>query len=137
LVESLVQIVQLSFVLIGAPRSGRESRERFGIDLPWDPVQSPAREPAVLVHRAVSQNLEILLRVPGGCLGIIERESETHALHRHLLDAVDLFWLRQAGRFEDGWSNICAMSELTAHTALVRNAFWPTNHHRVTNTAEM
>src|SRR6185312_16636471 len=96
-----------------------------------------AREPTVLVHRAISQNLEILLRVPGRRLGIIERESETHALHRYLRNTVDLFWLRQTGRFENGWSNISAMSELTAQTALVRNAFWPTNHHRVTNPAEM
>src|SRR5262249_48541241 len=77
-----------------------------------DSVQSPGREPAVLVHRAVSQNLEILLVVAGGCFGIIERESETHPVHRHLWQAIDLVWRRQAGGFENSWGNISAMGEL-------------------------
>ena len=51
--------------------------------------------------------------------------------------APDLRGFGQADRFKNSRCDICAMSELTAHTALVRNAFWPTNHHRVTNTAEM
>src|SRR5207247_9791508 len=94
----LVEIVQLAFVLIGVPLAGRESRERFGIDLPWDSVESPACEPAVFVHRAVSENLEILLGVTGGRVGVIEREYKTHAVHWHLGDTVDLLWRRQAGR---------------------------------------
>src|SRR5262249_14260551 len=93
--------------------------------------------PAVLVHRAVSQNLEILLRVSGGCFGIIEGESKTYAVHRHLWDAIDLIWRRQVRRFKDSRCDIGAMSELTAHPSLIRDAFWPTNYHRVTNTPKM
>ena len=70
-------------------------------------------------------------------LGVIERKTETHAMHGHLWDAVNLFWLGQTGRFKDGRRNIGAMSKLTAHTALVFNAFWPRDHHGITNAAEM
>ena len=57
-------------------------------------------------------------------------------MHRHLRDTIDLLWFGQAGRFKNSRCDIRAMSELTAHTAFVFNAFWPRDHHRVTNAAE-
>src|SRR5206468_11567698 len=134
--EILVEVVQLALVVIGVPLAGCEAAECFGIDFPWDSIESPAGEPAVLIHRAVSQNLEILLRMSRWRFGVIEREKKTHAVHRHLWHAIDLLWFGQAGRFKNSRCDICTMSELTAHTAFVSNAFWPRDHHRVTDAAE-
>src|SRR4029077_19840137 len=66
----------------------------------------------------------------------IEGEKKTHAMHRHLRDTIDLLWLRQAGSFENSRCDICAMSELAAHTAFVLNTLWPRDHHGVTNAAQ-
>src|SRR5438093_11532467 len=58
-------------------------------------------------------------------------------MHRHLCDAVELLWLRQAGSFQDGWSDVGAVSELAAQASFVLDAFWPANDHRVANAAEV
>lgn len=39
-------------------------------------------------------------------------------MHRHLCDAVDFLWLRQAGSLQDRWSDVCAVSELAAQPPL-------------------
>src|SRR6266567_8778353 len=57
-------------------------------------------------------------------------------MHRHLSDTIDLLRLRQPGRFKNSRCDIDAMSELTAYTAFVFNAFRPRDHHGVTNAAE-
>src|SRR5215218_4153101 len=57
-------------------------------------------------------------------------------MHRHLSDTIDLLWLRHADRFKNSRCYICAMSELTAHTAFILNSFWPRDHHWVANAAE-
>src|SRR6059058_884026 len=95
------------------------------IKFPGNSVQSPARNPAVLIHRAVSQNLEILLRVSRWRFGIIERRKKTYAMHRHLCDAVNFLRLRQAGGFQNGWRDVGTVSELAAQTAFLLNAFGP------------
>jgi hypothetical protein len=69
------------------------------IDFPRDAIQPPARDPAVFVYRAISENFEILLRVPRRRFGIVERVEKTHAVHWHLCDAVDFLWLWQTGGF--------------------------------------
>src|SRR5207247_1150359 len=127
----------LALVLVRSPFAWCKSRKRFRLQFPRDTVRTPARDPAVFVHRAVSQDLEILLRVPRGSFGIIERGKKTCAVHRHLRDAIDFLRLRHANSFQNGWCNVSTMSELTAQAAFVLNAFWPGNDHWVTNAAEM
>src|SRR6476469_10056140 len=57
-------------------------------------------------------------------------------MHRHLSDTVDLRWFGQPSRFENSRCDISTVSELTAHTSFVFNAFWPGDHHWITNAAQ-
>ena len=62
--EVLVDVVKLPLVLVGVPAAaGRELRESGGVDPPRNPVQAGAGDPAVLVHGAVAEDLEVLLGV--------------------------------------------------------------------------
>src|SRR6266404_9174865 len=71
--EILVEIIQLAPVVVRVPFVWCKPRERWGIQLPRNSVGAPACDPAVFVHGAVSQNLEILLSVSRGRICIIER----------------------------------------------------------------
>src|SRR6266702_2506483 len=71
--EILVEIIQLALVVVRVPFVWCKPRERWRIKLPWNPIRPPACDPAVLVHGAVSQNLEILLSVSRDRICIVER----------------------------------------------------------------
>src|SRR6266498_1427599 len=70
--EILVEIIQLALVVVRVPFVWCKPRKRFGIQLPRNSIRTPARNPAILVHAAISENLEILLRVPRRRIGIVE-----------------------------------------------------------------
>ena len=76
--------------------------------------------PAILVHRAVAGDLEVLLGMSLGGVRVCEGVAEAHAVHRLLLDAVDMRRLRNAGDVQDGRADIDAVRELGAQPSLRR-----------------
>jgi len=59
--EVVRQVVELRRVARGIPDAWREAPDRLRIDLPWRARHHPGQPPAVLVHPAVAENLEVLL----------------------------------------------------------------------------
>ena len=108
--EVVGQVVELpADVPVRVPVGVRpELRERRRRHVPREPVGSRRRPPAVLVHAAAAEHLEVLRGVPLGGLRVVERVEEAGAVHRLLLDPVDRLRLRDAGRLEDGRADVDA-----------------------------
>ena len=73
--------------------------------------------PAVLVHGAVAVDLEVLLGVALGRLLVVEGVEEAGAVHRLLVDAVDLRRRRQPDDLEDRRADVDDVRELLAQPA--------------------
>src|SRR4029434_6293843 len=117
------------FVVIRIPFSGSESRHRVRSELPRNPVGPPAGDPAVLVHRAIAKNLEVLLCMSRRRFGVVEGKYKTHALHGRLRDTIDFLRLRKARDLEDSGCDVNDVRELAADAAFVLDAFGPGADH--------
>ena len=93
--------------------------------------------PAVLVHPPVAEVLEVLLGVALGSVRVVERVDEARAVHRLLLDAVDVRRLRDAGRLEDRRADVGDVRELRAQATGSWMPLGPVDDHRVARAAEM
>ena len=99
--EVLGRVVQLPGVLFGVVHAGGEPLHRLGREVPGDPVGLGARPPAVLVDRARAGELEVLHRMTLLGRGIVERAKKARAVHRLLLDPVDVGGLWEPDRLQD------------------------------------
>ena len=97
------------------------------------------RHPTFMIDGAVAEHLEILRGAPGRRLGVrlVPRIGHAHAVHRTLLDAVDRFGLRNAGRLEDGRRDVDDVVELTADAAHVVDVAGPGHGHALGRSAEV
>ena len=135
--EVVREVVQLPHVLLRVVRPGGEPFHRLRREVPRDPVEFRARPPAVLVDRAGSGELEVLNRMALLRGGVIERVEEAGAVHRLLLDPVDLIGLGNAGRLQHRRRNVDAMRELRAHVRVGPQPVRPGDDHRIARPAEM
>ena len=135
--EVVGQVVQLPHVPLRVIRPGGEPFHRLRREVPRDPVQFRAGPPAVLVDRAGSGELEVLNRMALLSGGVIERVQEAGAVHRLLLDPVDLLRFGNAGRLQHRRRNVDAMRELRAHVRVGPEPVGPGDNHRVARSAEM
>ena len=94
--EVAARVEQFPHVLV--ERRARFRRPRLEMDR--------ARQPAVLIQRAVTEYLEILLGAAIGRLRIGEAVFHADPVDRHLLDPVDADWGGQPGGFEHGRRDI-------------------------------
>ena len=112
-------------------------RERLGRQVPRQAVGPRGRPPALLVHPARAEHLEVLRRVPLGRLRLVERVEEARPVHRLLVDAVHLLGLGDAGGLEHGRPDVDDVRELRAHLGARLQARRPCHDHRVAGAAEV
>ena len=131
--EVVGEVVQLGGTGIRVPDARRVRRERFGGEHPRDALGLHREPPAVLVHAAVADGLEVLLGAVFGRAGIGERRGERGAVHRFLFDSVDSLGLRDAGDVEDRGRHVDDVGELGAQPACswMRSGQCTTNGLRV------
>ena len=135
--EVIGQVIQLDRVLIGVPDTGREPFQQLGIQPPRGPGHPHRQPPAVLVHRPVTEVLEVLLGVPLGSVRVGQRPGEGHARHGLLLDAVNVRGLRDPRDVQDRRPHVGHVGELRPQPAAVLDAGWPADDQRVARAAQM
>src|ERR1700760_3430851 len=96
-----------------------------------------SRYPAMVVDRAIAENLEILPFANGARFRIAKRAGDRNAVHWLLLDAIDSLGCRYVCNVEDRGNDIDQMRELTAHAAGVLYSRWPRHNHRIPRAAKM
>ena len=96
--EVVGQVVQLGGLGIRIPDARRVGRERFRCEHPRDAFGLHCEPPAVFVHAAVADGLEVLLRAVLGRAGIGQGRGERRAVHRLLVDSVDRLGRRDSRR---------------------------------------
>ncbi len=119
-VKSLRQVVELPARRRGPGPS--RTRDRTAASVCGERSQGrrsgrEARPPAVLVHAAAAEHLEVLLGVPLGRRRVVEGVQEAGAVHGLLRDAVDRLRLRDAGRLQDRRADVDDVRELRARGA--------------------
>ena len=137
------QIVELGGVLLDVVElplvSGDHIRRRRGAQLPRKGDRRRGRHPSVVIDGAIAEHLEILRRVSGRGVGVrlVPCVRHAHPFHGALLDAVDRIGLRNAGRFEDGRSDVDDVMELAADAAHVVDMAGPGHGHALGRPAEV
>ena len=98
-----------------------------------------AGHPAVVVDRAIAENLEILGRARRRRVGagLVPGVDHAHAVIGTLGDAVDHRRLRDADRIEDRRDDVDDVVELVADAAGVLDALRPAHHHAGARAAEV
>jgi hypothetical protein len=83
--EVVGEVVQLGGTCVRIPDARRVGLERVPCEHPRDAFGLHREPPAVLVHGAVADRLEVLLGAVLGCADIGQRRRERRAVHRLLL----------------------------------------------------
>src|SRR5262249_34074786 len=114
--EVFGEVVQLPLVVLPVPRRKVLS--------PREGMLS-TRDPAVVVDRAVREDLEVLPLSYGFGLGVVECAGDRDAIHGLLLDTFDALGRRQLGDVEDRGNNIDQVGELITDPARVLDSGRP------------
>ena len=123
--------------LIGVPHARGVRLQRVGGDDPRDPRGLHRQPPAVLVHRPVADRLEVLLGVALGSVRVGQRIGERHAVHRLLLDPVDVRRHRNPGDVEDRRADVDRVGEMRPERTGFGDPLGPVHDERVARAAEM